>query len=398
MPNRKARDESTEATVIPLHRGSIAPQTGVAVEAPRQEVTQRVSPRSVEPPVALPGAAIESARFARQTYPLRVLGLGLGALCVGSTFYAQAAPAWMWVLLLLHGLAWPHLAYWRARRHADPRGAEFTNLAIDSAMGGVWVALMQVALLPGMVLVAMLAMDKAAVGGWRLLLRHLGLQVLAFAAAWLVLGMPFRPESETPAILAALPLLLVYPVSIAFAVHSLGARVREQNRALDALNRTDALTGLANRRQVEASIEVEFQRCVRSGRPASLLMVDLDSFKAINDRLGHGFGDEVLRRVALAIRGCVREIDVAARLGGDEFLVLLPETEEGAAVYVAARIRAAVSAQLFERAPELHCTASIGVAEIAPGDSGALDGVERADLALYRAKAEGRDCVRVAAP
>jgi diguanylate cyclase len=396
MAIREPHEELPAATVIPLNRGSLAPQPGAFAEATGQELTRRVSPRVHAPERASPGHTHDAVRFAAQTYPLRVLGLGLGALCVGATLHAQGAPGWTWVLLVLYCFAWPHVARWRAQRHADPRSPEFTHLAIDSAMGGLWVAVMQVALLPGMVLVAMLAMDKAAVGGWRLLLRHLALQALAFGAVWLLLGMPFQPESDSHAMLAALPLLLVYPVSIAFAVHSLGVRVREQNRALDALNRTDALTGLANRRQIEASIEVEFQRCTRSGRPAVLLMVDLDGFKAINDRLGHGVGDEVLRRVALAIRGCVREIDIAARLGGDEFLVLMPETAEDAAVCVASRIRAALAAQLFERAPDLHCTASIGVAEIAPGDRSALDGVERAALALYRAKADGRDCVRVA--
>jgi diguanylate cyclase len=382
--------------VIALHRVPVAPQAVAPAAEARQDVTQRVSPRAVAAPAARSTGTGEPVRVPRQTYPLRVLGLGLGALCVGATQHAQGAPAWTWLLLALHGLAWPHLAFWRARRHADPRRAEFANLAVDSAMGGVWVALMQVAVLPGMVLVAMLAMDKAAVGGWRLLLRHLGLQALGFAVAWPLLGMPFLPESGTVAMLGALPLLLVYPVSIAFTVHSLGARVREQNRALDALNRTDPLTGLANRRQVESSIEVEFQRCARHGRHAALLMLDLDGFKEINDRWGHGLGDEVLRRVALAIRGCVREIDVAARIGGDEFLLLLPETTEEAAVQIATRIRAAVAAQVFERAPGQRCSASIGVAELSPGDSGALDAVERADLALYRAKAEGRDCVRIA--
>jgi diguanylate cyclase len=247
-----------------------------------------------------------------------------------------------------------------------------------------------------MVLVAMLSMDKAAVGGWRLLLRHLPVQAAAFLAVWIPMGMPFQPESEMPAMLAALPMLLGYPVSIAFAVHTLGRRVRRQNRTLRALNRSDALTGLGNRRAIEEALAAEFHRCERSGRPAALLLVDLDGFKTINDRFGHGFGDDVLRRVGLAIRGCVREIDTAARLGGDEFAVLLPETEVDTAIYVATRIRSAIGAQIFERAPGLHCTASIGVAGVAPVAAGPEGWMECADRALYRAKDEGRDCVRAA--
>jgi diguanylate cyclase len=174
--------------------------------------------------------------------------------------------------------------------------------------------------------------------------------------------------------------------------------VRDQNRALHALNRTDQLTALANRRHWEHTADTEYHRCERSGRPAALLMIDLDGFKTINDCFGHAFGDEVLRRVGLAIGGCLREIDTAARFGGDEFAVVLPEAREDAAMAVAARIRAAVAAQVFERAPLLHCTASIGVAEVARSDGG-LDGwLERADRALYQAKAAGRDCVRSVAP
>ena len=384
-------DETPPAKVIPLNRAPSAAGGASPEVAARPEVTRRVMPR---PSVDL--APRDGQGFPRQAYPLRILGLALGAPCVGATLLAVGAPAWCFALLAAHVLAWPHLARWRARRSADPRNAEFGNLMVDSLMGGVWVALMQVALLPSMVLIAMLAMDKAAVGGWRLLLKHLPIMALAFLAAWLPQGMPFSPESEMPAMLAALPLLLGYPVSIAFAVHTLGQRVRRQNRTLRALNRSDALTGLGNRRAIDEALAGEFHRCERSGRPAALLLVDLDGFKAINDRFGHGFGDDVLRRVGLAIRGCVREIDTAARLGGDEFAVLLPETEVDTAVYVATRIRSAIGAQIFERAPGLHCTASIGVAGVAPVAAGPDAWMERADRALYRAKDEGRDCVRAA--
>jgi diguanylate cyclase len=391
MNQPRRPDESASGRVIPLPRPASAPPVAAEPAAARPEVTRRVTPRAAEAVDAR-----DHARFPRQAYPLRVLGLSLGMLCVGGTLAATGAPAWAWALLLLHGLGWPHLARWRALRSANPRRAEHVNLGIDSALGAMWVAIMQVALVPSMVLMAMLGMDKAAVGGWRLLLRHLPIQAAGFMLAWVPLGMPFEPGSAMPATLAALPLLLAYPVAIAFAVHALSRRVRRQNCTLRALNRTDALTGLGNRRAVEEALAAEFHRCERSGRPAALLLVDLDRFKAVNDQHGHGFGDEVLRRVGLAIRGCVREIDVATRLGGDEFAVLLPETEPDTAVYVAARIRAAVSAQIFERAPGLRCTASIGVASVAPVADGPDAWMERADRALYAAKDDGRDCVRAA--
>lgn len=401
-------EEQPPAKVIPLSRPSHAAQHAAPAPSIAPDPAPLWAPgaaphaerRSALRATAVPDDALEDVRdrrgFARQSYILRVLGLVLGALCVGGTLAVVSAPAWAWALLAVQSLVWPHLAWWIARRSADPARAEFRNLAVDTVMGGVWVALMQGALLPSAVLVAMLAMDKAAVGGWRLLLRHLPLMALSFLAVWLPLGMPFRLESGLLSTLAAVPLLTAYPIAVAFAVHWLGQRVRAQNRSLRALNRSDVLTGLGNRRAVDEAIAAELNRCERSGRPASLLLIDLDRFKAINDRYGHGFGDEVLRRVGLAIRGCVRDIDTAARIGGDEFVVLLPETEVDTAVYVAIRVRAAIGAQIFERALGLRCTASIGVAGVAPVAQGAQGWLDRADKALYRAKDEGRDCVRAA--
>ncbi len=402
MTSRKSIDVAANVNVIPHNRGVAHASTTNSEQFARQEVTRSVTDLAASDDARGLARHFEGhadrMRFPRQIYPLRVLGLALGMLCVGGTMNALAAPAWVWGLLLLNALAWPHAAVLIARISRDPRRAEFSNLAIDSMLGGAWVAAMQVAIVPSAVLVAMLAMDKAAVGGWRLLVRCLGLQVLAFAVVWTAIGMPFQPDSGTPAVLATLPLVVIYPLAIAFALHGLGQRVRDQNRALHALNRTDQLTALANRRHWEHTANTEYHRCERSGRPAALLMIDLDGFKTINDCFGHAFGDEVLRRVGLAIGGCLREIDTAARFGGDEFAVVLPEAREDAAMAVATRIRAAVAAQVFERAPLLHCTASIGVAEVARSDGG-LDGwLERADRALYQAKAAGRDCVRSVAP
>lgn len=394
MNGRQTREEAHRATVVPLRRVDAAGPETAGDDAARQEVTRRVTPRAAEPAPSNTGR--DPRRLARQVYPLRILGLGLGFLCVSATLVAQGAPDWVLALLAVNGFVWPHVAWWRARGSRDPGATEFGNLAVDSLLGGVWVAAMQVALVPSMALVAMLSMDKAAVGGWRLMLRHLLIQAFGFAVAWVALGRPFQPEAGTAAVLAALPLLVAYPMATAFAVHTLGRRVRDQNRALQALNRTDPLTGLGNRRALEELAAGEYHRCERTGRPAAMLVMDLDGFKAINDRHGHAFGDEVLRRVALAIRGCLREIDTAARFGGDEFAVVLPETRADSATYVAGRMRAAIAAQIFEQAPDLRCTASIGVAEVAPADGGADGWMERADRALYRAKAEGRDCVRLA--
>jgi diguanylate cyclase (GGDEF)-like protein len=159
----------------------------------------------------------------------------------------------------------------------------------------------------------------------------------------------------------------------------------------------DALTGLANRRRLRAAGEHEYRRARRFGHPIAALMLDLDHFKQVNDRHGHGAGDDVLREVARRIRAIVREIDVPARYGGEEFAVLLPETGLDTAREVAERIRRAVAeTPIATRQGPLAVTLSAGVAVLdsGGGDLGTLLGA--ADAALYQAKAAGRNRVAVA--
>jgi diguanylate cyclase (GGDEF)-like protein len=167
------------------------------------------------------------------------------------------------------------------------------------------------------------------------------------------------------------------------------------------LSFTDSLTGVANRRQLFLRLEQEFSRSVRFGDPLSLLMIDLDLFKQINDRHGHTVGDGVLRGVALALRRNVRKIDVVARYGGEEFCIVLPRVGKPEALEVAEKLRRAVSAAALpgpEGKGPLRVTISIGVATLGidADDVGSL--VEKADVALYEAKRLGRDQVSMAVP
>lgn len=159
--------------------------------------------------------------------------------------------------------------------------------------------------------------------------------------------------------------------------------------------RTDTLTGLCNRREFERRLREEVERSRRYGRPLSLLLLDVDHFKVINDTHGHLVGDEVLRAAAGRIRQVLRPIDQAARYGGEEFAMILPETEGAGACALAERIRAAIAAQPFATggAPSVDLTVSIGIAtcpEHADRDQALL---AAADQALYAAKQTGRNRV-----
>jgi diguanylate cyclase (GGDEF)-like protein len=159
---------------------------------------------------------------------------------------------------------------------------------------------------------------------------------------------------------------------------------------------TDPLTEIPNRRFFHDFAKRDMERFLRFGDPSSLLMVDLDNFKKVNDTYGHAAGDEVLHRIAAAGKATFRKNrDLFARLGGEEFVCMLPGTDEWGAVMAAEKLRATV-----ERLPILSgtqlipVTVSIGVSSVYETDLTVDDTLRRADRALYRAKCDGRNCVR----
>ena len=182
----------------------------------------------------------------------------------------------------------------------------------------------------------------------------------------------------------------------------------ERRDAVQALREAlcqDHLTGLMNRRRFFELGEAECRRARQGGQRLSVIMVDADHFKAVNDLYGHGAGDTVLRALAGLLRGLTRDgVDLVGRLGGEEFALLLPGREAEAAMEVAERLRAAVAAQdMAVKARDcadltLRLTASFGVAELTGPTEGLEALLAAADAALYVAKASGRNCVRLSRP
>jgi diguanylate cyclase (GGDEF)-like protein len=198
-------------------------------------------------------------------------------------------------------------------------------------------------------------------------------------------------------------------LSILAAIGVLGYRVDQANRATQRQALSDALTGLANRRCFNETIEREFLRAARNGRPLSLIMVDVDLFKTFNDQYGHLAGDACLRAISAAIQGVLRRPgDMAARYGGEEFAILLPETDIAGAARIADDMQAAIRklAIRHEAGPLGIVTLSAGVASRCPEHLTATPVwlIEAADAALYEAKALGRNTftvhanVEIAAP
>lgn len=177
-------------------------------------------------------------------------------------------------------------------------------------------------------------------------------------------------------------------------------RLRDNLKASMELAIVDPLTKLHNRRYLQTKLSSLFNDDTVRGAAVSLLVLDIDHFKSINDQHGHDVGDEVLRECAERLRQAVRSIDIVARFGGEEFVVVMPDTEPFAAQKVAERMRGAIESVPFtvsDGQKSVRVTASIGVATSSRAGVGGDALFKQADAALYEAKRAGRNCVRIAA-
>jgi diguanylate cyclase (GGDEF)-like protein len=211
-------------------------------------------------------------------------------------------------------------------------------------------------------------------------------------------GADRRSEHYGLALAAAGLAMLVLLVASAIAALRANARAAGATAELQRIATTDALTGLWNRRHLLERLEAETGRSRRNGRPLCLAILDVDHFKRVNDRHGHPAGDEVLRVLARRIKDAVRLSDVVGRMGGEEFAILMPETDRAQARLVCERLGEMVAREPV-RLPSgagLNVTLSTGIALMA-GEEESDRLISRADSALYDAKAEGRNRVKLAA-
>jgi diguanylate cyclase (GGDEF)-like protein/PAS domain S-box-containing protein len=174
---------------------------------------------------------------------------------------------------------------------------------------------------------------------------------------------------------------------------------RIRNEELVRLAHTDPLTNLANRREFFNRTEIELTRIQRTHNDLSILLIDIDHFKMINDSYGHDVGDKVLIEMAKIFKSCLRQTDLVARLGGEEFGVILPDTSSSGAFWVAERVRQTIAKHAFYVLPDglpLSCTVSVGISSSSLSERGDVAGLYKvADTRLYIAKNTGRNQVSV---
>ncbi|QYF95227.1 diguanylate cyclase [Massilia sp. PAMC28688] len=354
-------------------------------------------------------------------YKLRVFSLALSFIAIAMEWWGRAGPG-AWAGLVLVFLIYPHLAFVQARMSADGQKAEFHNLVADSILLGVVVAALHFPLWLTFSLWLGASMNSAICRGVPGLWRATAGLLAGAAGGVAVFGFAFQPEAGWPSTLLVIAGTAAYLLIISLAVFWHNQQLRAVRRKLrlgeQALNDTNArleqqlaevtrlqaqlneqavrdpLTGLFNRRYLETIVPHELARCARDGSSMALIMIDIDHFKAVNDRYGHQGGDEVLKALAGLLIDSVRASDVACRFGGEEFLLLLPNMAATGAAERAEEWRTAFAAMAVPSNGEhIRATLSMGVA-IHPHDGADLHALVRAaDLALYRAKAEGRNRV-----
>ncbi len=344
------------------------------------------------------------------------------SLLVLGTLAAYFAPRNMgalpWVLLVLQFVVYPHLVYLRALYARDQRRAEMHNLLLDGVCFGAWSAALGFPIWIAFIFLVTMTVNMTVFRG------RIGfLQALLSMTAGAVLtgainGWYFAPDTDLAVTLLSVLSILLYVLIVAenayaraLKLHDMRGQLlvseQELKRQLYEINmlqaqlseqaHRDPLTGLYNRRYFDMTLARELARCTRENAPLSIVMIDIDYFKRINDDHGHQAGDAVLKLLAAMLGGQVRASDVACRYGGEEFMLLLPGVPAATAQERAEQWRAdfaASSASYGEL--QVGSTLSGGIATFPQHGLSAEELIRCADLAMYKAKTNGRNCVVIA--
>ena len=299
------------------------------------------------------------------------------------------------------------MAAW-GKRMREARGAHpwAVQLALVPALCGIVVLGVAHGLhdTPVPMLILNVLVFSRGLFAWREVRWSLGLCVLLVAASeWLMATgqLPYAPLLASPVFSGGAMhpwwafwvrvLFLLAAVLMSLVLFCLAVAVQRRRQELETLVSTDALTGLANRREFMTQLERESHRQARSGRPMSVVLFDVDHFKQVNDRWGHPMGDQVLARIGALLKAHTREqVDIAARYGGEEFVLLLPDTGVNEACLVAEKIAVRLRSERFIAEGQVfQVTQSVGIAQVVEGQVDAA--LRVADRNLYQAKQAGRD-------
>jgi diguanylate cyclase len=328
----------------------------------------------------------------------------------------------VWTLFLLQFLIYPHLMRWRTVKAADPERAELDNLTLDSVLCGMWAAglgfplwisvalflstLLNHTVARGVVgaVICPIAICSGALASTAVIAFHVSTDTAGLVTLASIIGLAiyltlmgvefFTYIRQLRDVQAAVDRQKATLEEANAALHEQIEKIHDLQEKLREQANRDSLTGLFNRRYLEGTLDRELARCKREGAPLTMLMLDVDHFKLVNDTYGHQVGDEVLRVFGRLLAEHARAEDIVCRYGGEEFLLVLPKMP-----LTIARERANQLLLLFQGTTvsfadlDIRVTTSIGIAAI-PEHADSAEGLIRcADQALYHAKGRGRNRV-----
>lgn len=331
--------------------------------------------------------------FIHRLFLSRIIGTPLAFLCLAPALYQNDLSVLTWLVCIVATVLWPYLARYVGVRSTGPGRAEKVMQLFDSLVAGGAIAFIHFNVLPTVTLLGALCLSNLSFGGPGMLLRGLVAVVVGEAVVGAVFGYTSVIETTRLTVYGCAPMIIIYPSVIGLFSYQLQRELEAQRERWQQLSRVDGLTGLLNRRAWEQAVAAEFQRYQRHHAPAAVIMLDIDHFKRVNDRYGHGAGDAVLCRIGECITEELRGSDSGGRYGGEEFGVLLPDTDERQAMVLAERLRRSIGAVVVETdvGEKISCSVSLGIAALDKTMAGYSQWVDAADQALYLAKRAGRN-------
>ena len=362
----------------------------------------------------------------RKQHQFRTMALAGMFTTVVLNLWGQPVHMGLWVYLVTQLLIYPHVLLVLAHRAPNPIEREIQHLLLDAFSLGLCAAVLGLPSFLTFVMVMGTSLNSAFNKGWRGSVKSCTAFALGVFTWWATGWLTWVPDANWPSTLFCMSGMLVYVLGMGDVAHirmrqlrqarlareTSGQALEQANEALreqiEEISRLqeqlreqvhrDPLTGQYNRRYLDATLQREMRRCARESAPLSLLMMDIDHFKSVNDTHGHLVGDEVLRQIGLILATHARSHDVVCRYGGEEFLLMLPQLPLTQALQRAEQLRRVVQQHAFlTDGGDIHVTLSVGVAAFPENGQTVDELLRNADHALYQAKREGRNRVVQAA-
>jgi diguanylate cyclase len=339
----------------------------------------------------------DGLQFAQRERLPRAVGLACLFFPLAAEMVSKPMAGGWWVLLVLWSFVWPHLAWQLASRSSDPLASETHNLKADAILAGIWIALTGVNLMPSLALAMMVFITTMGAGGPRLCIAGAILTLVASLVTLQLTGTTFDLVSPPLTVWLTVPVLLMYPLLFSWVNYRSSKHMEEYQRRLQVMSIRDGMTGVYNRRHWETLLRDEYDNCRRHQREATLLLIDVDHFKTINDTWGHDVGDEAIIAITRHLQLSLRGSDIIGRFGGDEFAVIMGGTSSESAIAAMTRVHDRLATFHLTSAPQLVLHISVGVAPLTEEMGHYREWLKAADLALYKAKKAGRNRTEVAA-